>query len=121
MTVKLLSRMALVAATLLPLAHLTSLGVMEASGFILLVASGALFAWESSVNPSASLERIHSGAAMPIVGYAALTLLSIGVMLDQPHDQIAALRELKWVLYFGLQHRDIYRPWIIFPIYFYKI
>ncbi len=100
MTIKLLSRIALLAAALLPVAHLTSLGVMEASGFILLVASGALFALESSVNPSASLERIHSGAAMPIVGYAALTLLSIGVMLDQPHDQIAALRELKWVLYF---------------------
>ena len=100
MTIKLLSRIALLAAALLPAAHLTSLGVMEASGFILLVASGALFALESSVNPSASLERIHSGAAMPIVGYAALTLLSIGVMLDQPHDQIAALRELKWVLYF---------------------
>ena len=100
MTVKLLSRMALLAAALLPAAHLTSLGVMEASGFVLLMTSGALFAAESRVNPAVALRRVHSGAAMPILGYAVLTLLSIGVMLNQPHDQIAALRELKWVLYF---------------------
>ena len=100
MIVKLVSRMALLAAALLPIAHLTSLGVMEASGFVLLMASAALFAVESRVNPAAALRRVHTGAAIPIVGYAILTLLSIGVMLDQPNDQIAALRELKWVLYF---------------------
>ncbi len=100
MIVQLVSRMALLAAALLPIAHLTSLGVMEASGFVLLMASAALFAAESRVNPAGALRRVHTGAAIPIVGYAILTLLSVGVMLDQPNDQIAALRELKWVLYF---------------------
>ena len=100
MIVQLVSRMALLAAALLPIAHLTSLGVMEASGFVLLMASAALFALESRVNPAGALRRVHTGAAIPIVGYAILTLLSVGVMLDQPNDQIAALRELKWVLYF---------------------
>jgi O-antigen ligase len=99
-TIKLLSRIALLAAALLPIAHLTSLGVMEASGFVLLTASAVLFALESSVNSAVALRRVHTGAAIPIVGYVILTLLSIGVMLDQPDDQIAALRELKWVLYF---------------------
>lgn len=96
---KVLSRTALSAAALLPLAHLTSLGVMEASGFVLMIASVALFAMECWSNPSAALNRVRSGAALPIVSYAVLTLLSIAVMLDQAGDQIAALRELKWVLY----------------------
>jgi hypothetical protein len=97
---KVLSRTALLAAALLPLAHLTSLGAMEASGFVLMVASLALFALECGTSPSAAVSRVRSGATLPIAGYAVFTLLSIGVMLDQASDQIAALRELKWVLYF---------------------
>jgi len=97
---KVLSRTALLAAALLPLAHLTSLGAMEASGFVLMVASLALFALECGTSPSAAVSRVRLGATLPIAGYAVFTLLSIGVMLDQASDQIAALRELKWVLYF---------------------
>jgi len=97
---KVLSRTALSAAALLPLAHLTSLGVMEVSGFILLIASATLFALECTDNPTAALRRLGSGATIPIVGYAVFTLLSVGVMLDQASDQLDALRELKWVLYF---------------------
>ncbi len=97
---KLLIRIAIWAAVVLPLAHLTSLGAMEASGFVLMVASLALFALECGTSPSAAVSRVRSGATLPIAGYAVFTLLSIGVMLDQASDQIAALRELKWVLYF---------------------
>ena len=97
---KVLSCTALLAAALLPLAHLTSLGVMEASGFILLIASAGLFALECRFSPSVAVNRVRSGAALPIIGYAVFSLLSIGVMLDQASDQIAALRELKWALYF---------------------
>jgi len=97
---KVLSRTALLAAALLPLAHLTSLGAMEASGFVLMVASLALFALECGTSPSVAVSRVRLGATLPIAGYAVFTLLSIGVMLDQASDQIAALRELKWVLYF---------------------
>ena len=96
---KLLSRIAICAATVLPLAHLSSLGVMEASGFVLMIASLALFALECGRSPSAAVSRVRSGAALPIAVYTVFTLLSIGVMLDQANDQIAALRELKWVLY----------------------
>jgi hypothetical protein len=95
---KLRSRVAILAAAMLPLAHLTSLGVMEASGFILLIASAGLFAVECRFSPSVAVNRVRSGAALPIIGYAVFSLLSIGVMLDQASDQIAALRELKWAL-----------------------
>ena len=97
---KLLIRIAIWAAAVLPLAHLTSLGVMEAIGFVLMIASLALFALECGTSPSAAVSRVRSGATVPIAGYVVFTLLSIGVMLDQASDQIAALRELKWVLYF---------------------
>ena len=97
---KLLIRIAIWAAAVLPLAHLTSLGVMEAIGFVLMIASLALFALECGTSPSAAVSRVRSGATVPIAGYVVFTLLSIGVMLDQTGDQIAALRELKWVLYF---------------------
>lgn len=97
---KFLSRIALWAAALLPVAHLTSLGVMEASGFVLLIASATLFALECTVNPAAALRRLGAGATLPVVGYAIFTLLSIGVMLDQADDQMAGFRELRWILYF---------------------
>lgn len=97
---KLLFRLAISAAALLPVAHLSSLGIMEASGFVLMVASAGLFILEARANSATAVSRIRCGAAVPIAGYAVVTLLSIGMMLDQANDQIDALRELKWVLYF---------------------
>ena len=97
---KLLVRLALAAAALLPIAHLTSLGVMEMCGFLLFTASTLLFIREVTRDPAAALDRIRAGAVLPIAGYTVFSLLSIGVMLSQADDQIEALRELKWVLYF---------------------
>ena len=97
---KLLSRLAISAAALLPLAHLTSLGMMEVLGFLLFVTSATLFSLEWLASPSAAVGRLRTGAAGPIVGYTILSLLSIGLMLEQTDHQLDALRELKWVLYF---------------------
>ena len=97
---KLLSRLAISAAALLPLAHLTSLGMMEVLGFLLFVTSATLFSLEWLASPSAAVGRLRTGAAGPIVGYTIFSLLSIGLMLEQTDHQLDALRELKWVLYF---------------------
>ena len=97
---KLLSRVAISAAALLPLAHLTSLGMMEVLGFLLFVTSAALFSLEWLADPRAAVGRLRTGAAGPIVGYTIFSLLSIGLMLEQTDHQLDALRELKWVLYF---------------------
>ena len=97
---KLLSRLAISAAALLPLAHLTSLGVMEVLGFLLLVTSATLFSLEWLAAPSAAMGRLQTGVAGPILGYTLFSLLSIGLMLEQTDHQLDALRELKWVLYF---------------------
>ena len=97
---KLLIRLALAATVLLPIAHLTSLGVMEMCGFMLFATSTLLFMREAMRDPAVALDRMRTGAVAPIAGYTVLTLLSIGLMLSQVDDQIEALRELKWVLYF---------------------
>ena len=97
---KLLSRLAISAAALLPLAHLTSLGMMEVLGFLLFVTGAALFSLEWLAAPSAAMGRLRTGAAGPIFGYTFFSLLSIGLMLEQTDHQLDALRELKWVLYF---------------------
>ena len=97
---KLLSRLAISAAALLPLAHLTSLGMMEVLGFLLFVTSAALFSLEWLAAPSAAIDRLRTGAAGPIFGYTLVSLLSISLMLEQTDHQLDALRELKWVLYF---------------------
>ena len=97
---KLLSRLAISAAALLPLAHLTSLAMMEVLGFLLFVTSAALFSLEWRAAPSAAVGRLRTGAAGPIFGYTLFSLLSIGLMLEQTDHQLDALRELKWVLYF---------------------
>ena len=97
---KLLSRLAISAAALLPLAHLTSLGMMEVLGFLLFVTSAALFSLEWLAAPRAAIGRLRTGVAGPIFGYTLFSLLSIGLMLEQTDHQLDALRELKWVLYF---------------------
>ena len=97
---KLLSRLAISAAALLPLAHLTSLAMMEVLGFLLFVTSVALFFLEWLAAPRAAIGRLRTGAAGPIFGYTIFSLLSIGLMLEQTDHQLDALRELKWVLYF---------------------
>jgi len=97
---KLLSRLAISAAALLPLAHLTSLGMMEVLGFLLLVTCATLFSLEWLAAPGAAIGRLRTGAAGPIFGYTLFSLLSIGLMLEQTDHQLDALRELKWVLYF---------------------
>ena len=97
---KLLSRLAISAAALLPLAHLTSLAIMEVMGFLLFVTSAALFSLEWIAAPRAAVGRLRAGATGLIFGYTIFSLLSIGLMLEQTDHQIDALRELKWVLYF---------------------
>ena len=97
---KLLSRLAISAAALLPLAHLTSLAMMEVLGFLLFVTSAALFSLEWFAAPRAAIGRLRTDAAGPIFGYTIFSLLSIGLMLEQTDHQLDALRELKWVLYF---------------------
>ena len=52
---KLLSRLAISAAALLPLAHLTSLGMMEVLGFLLFVTSAALFFLSGLLLPALQL------------------------------------------------------------------
>lgn len=97
---KFLIRLALSAAVLLPIAHLTSLGVMEMCGFALFAASALLFFREVMKSPEIAFYRMRAGAVVPIAGYTGVTLLSIGVLLTQADEQFEALRELKWVLYF---------------------
>ena len=97
---KLLSRLAISVAALLPLAHLTSLAMMEVMGFLLFVTSAALFFLEWLAAPRAAVGRLRTGATGPINGYTIFSLLSIGLMLEQTDHQLDALRELKWVLYF---------------------
>ena len=84
----------------LPVAHLTSLGVMEMAGFVLLVVCAGLFVSEAINDGLIALNRVRSASALPILGYTAVTLISITLMLEHAADQLSALRELKWVLYF---------------------
>ena len=99
-TEKWLVRVGLCALTLLPVAHLTSLGVMEMAGFVLLVVCAGLFVSEAINDGLIALNRVRSASALPILGYTAVTLISITLMLEHAVDQLSALRELKWVLYF---------------------
>ena len=99
-TEKWLVRVGLCALTLLPVAHLTSLGVMEMAGFVLLVVCAGLFVSEAINDGLIALNRVRSASALPILGYTAVTLISITLMLEHAADQLSALRELKWVLYF---------------------
>ena len=108
---KLLTRLALAAAVLLPIAHLTSLGVMEMCGFVLFATGTLLFMREAMRDPAGALGRMRAGAVAPIAGYTVFSLLSIGLMLSQADDQIEALRELKWVLYFFAFLYSFERVW----------
>ena len=108
---KLLTRLALAAAVLLPIAHLTSLGVMEMCGFVLFATGTVLFMREAMRDPAGALGRMRAGAVAPIAGYTVFSLLSIGLMLSQADDQIEALRELKWVLYFFAFLYSFERAW----------
>ena len=99
-TEKWLVRVGLCALTLLPVAHLTSLGVMEMAGFVLLVVCAGLFVSEAINDGLIALNRLRSASALPILGYTAVTLISITLMLEHAADQLSALRELRWVLYF---------------------
>ena len=99
MTQTWLYRAGLCALILLPVAHLTSLGVMEMAGFLLLLASLGLFLSEYLTDAPAALNRIRSRVALPILGYSMVTIMSAWVMLESAEDQLSALRELKWVLY----------------------
>jgi len=108
---KLLTRLALAAAVLLPIAHLTSLGVMEMCGFVLFATGTLLFMREAMRDPAGALGRMRAGAVAPIAGYTVFSLLSIGLMLSQADDQIEALRELKWVLYFFAFLYSFERAW----------
>ena len=100
MTQTWLYRVGLCALVLLPVAHLTSLGVMEMAGFVLLVASLGLFLTETLANAPMALSRVRSRVALPVLGYSVVTIMSAWVMLESTEDQLSALRELKWVLYF---------------------
>jgi len=108
---KLLTRLALAAAVLLPIAHLTSLGVMEMCGFVLFATGTLLFMREAMRDPAGALGRMRAGAVAPIAGYTVFSLLSIGLMLSQADEQIEALRELKWVLYFFAFLYSFERVW----------
>jgi len=108
---KLLTRLALAAAVLLPIAHLTSLGVMEMCGFVLFATGTLLFMREAMRDPAGALGRMRAGAVAPVAGYTVFSLLSIGLMLSQADDQIEALRELKWVLYFFAFLYSFERAW----------
>lgn len=108
---KLLTRLALAAAVLLPIAHLTSLGVMEMCGFVLFATGTLLFMREAMRDPAGALGRMRAGAVAPIAGYTVFSLLSIGLMLSQADEQIEALRELKWVLYFFAFLYSFERAW----------
>ena len=99
MTQTWLYRSGLCALVLLPVAHLTSLGVMEMAGFLLFVASLGLFLTECIADTPMALSRIRSTVALPILGYSIVTMVSAFVMLENVDDQLAALRELKWVIY----------------------
>ena len=94
-----LYRAGLCALILLPVAHLTSLGVMEMAGFLLLLASLGLFLAEYLTDAPTALSRVRSRVALPILGYSMMTIMSAWVMLESTEDQLSALRELKWVLY----------------------
>lgn len=100
MTQTWLYRAGFCALALLPVAHLTSLGVMEMAGFVLLVASLGLFLTEALANAPMALSRVRSRVALPVLGYSVVTIMSAWVMLESTEDQLSALRELKWVLYF---------------------
>jgi len=100
MTQTWLYRAGLCALVLLPVAHLTSLGVMEMAGFVLLVASLGLFLTEAIADAPMALSRVRSRVALPVLGYSVVTIMSAWVMLESTEDQLSALRELKWVLYF---------------------
>ena len=95
-----LYRAGLVALVLLPGAHLTSLGVMEMAGFLLLAASLGLFLTECVADAPLALSRVRSIVALPILGYGIVTIVSALIMLESVEDQLEAMRELKWVLYF---------------------
>jgi len=73
---------------------------MEVAGFVLLVACAGLFISEAINDGLIALNRLRSASALPILGYTAVTLISITLMLEHADDQLSALRELKWVLYF---------------------
>ena len=72
---------------------------MEVAGFVLLVACAGLFVSEAINDGPIALNRLRSASALPILGYTAVTLISITLMLEHADDQLSALRELKWVLY----------------------
>ncbi len=73
---------------------------MEIAGFLLLAASIGLFLMEWFTDGPAALGRVRSIVVIPILGYVAMTATSAAVMLEHTEDQLSALRELKWVLYF---------------------
>ena len=73
---------------------------MEMAGFVLLVVCAGLFVSEAINDGLIALNRLRSASALPILGYTAVTLISITLMLEHAADQLSALRELKWVLYF---------------------
>ena len=73
---------------------------MEVAGFVLLVACAGLFVSEAINDGPIALNRLRSASALLILGYTAVTLISITLMLEHAADQLSALRELKWVLYF---------------------
>ena len=70
------------------------------AGFVLLVVCAGLFVSEAINDGLIALNRLRSASALPILGYTAVTLISITLMLEHAADQLSALRELKWVLYF---------------------
>ena len=100
MTQTWLYRAGLFALVILPVAHLTSLGVMEMAGFLALLAGLGLFLVECAADAQMALSRIKSVVALPILGYSIVTMFSALMMLESVDDQLVALRELKWVLYF---------------------
>ena len=100
MTQTWLYRAGLFALVILPVAHLTSLGVMEMAGFLALLAGLGLFLVECAADAQMALSRIKSVVALPILGYSIFTMFSALMMLESVDDQLVALRELKWVYTF---------------------
>ena len=82
------------ALTLLPVAHLTSLSVMEMAGFVLLVVCAGLFVSEAINDGLIALNRLRSASALPILGYTAVTLFCLTLMLEIAADLLSAMREL---------------------------
>lgn len=95
-----LYRAGLFALALLPVAHLTSLGVMEMAGFLLFVTSAGLFLMECVTDAPLAFSRVRSIVALPVFGYGIITIISTLMMLESVDDQLAVLSELKWILYF---------------------